>query len=52
MDLGHSVFMPYDGYFGDDVDTMAYMEKLLDDLEAVFRFRRRSSLKLCRGKAD
>ncbi|WP_106767578.1 diaminobutyrate--2-oxoglutarate transaminase [Paenibacillus faecalis] len=31
VDLSHSVFMPYDGYFGEDVDTMAYMEKLLDD---------------------
>ncbi|MEC0206181.1 diaminobutyrate--2-oxoglutarate transaminase [Paenibacillus lautus] len=31
VDLNHSVFMPYDGYFGDDVDTMAYMEKLLND---------------------
>lgn len=24
-------FKPYDGYFGEDVDTMAYMEKLLDN---------------------
>lgn len=31
VDLSNSVFMPYDGYFGEDVDTMAYMEKLLDD---------------------
>lgn len=31
VDLNHSVFMPYDGYFGDEVDTIAYMEKLLDD---------------------
>ncbi len=29
--LNHSVFMPYDGYFGADTDTVAYMEKLLDD---------------------
>ncbi|MGG6314374.1 diaminobutyrate--2-oxoglutarate transaminase [Paenibacillus macerans] len=29
--LTHSVFMPYDGYFGEDVDTIQYMEKLLDD---------------------
>lgn len=29
--LGHSVFMPYDGYFGADTDTVAYIEKLLDD---------------------
>lgn len=29
--LSHSVFMPYDGYFGADTDTVAYMEKLLDD---------------------
>lgn len=31
VDLTHSVFMPYDGYFGDNIDTIAYMEKLLDD---------------------
>lgn len=31
IELSHSVFMPYDGYFGDDVDTMAYIEKMLDD---------------------
>lgn len=31
VELSHSVFMPYDGYFGDNVDTMAYIEKLLDD---------------------
>ncbi|MFL0557628.1 MULTISPECIES: diaminobutyrate--2-oxoglutarate transaminase [Paenibacillus] len=31
MALTHSVFMPYDGYFGESVDTISYMEKLLDD---------------------
>lgn len=31
MALTHSVFMPYDGYFGEAVDTIQYMEKLLDD---------------------
>ncbi|UQZ83551.1 Diaminobutyrate--2-oxoglutarate transaminase [Paenibacillus konkukensis] len=31
VELSHSVFMPYDGYFGPDVDTVKYMEKLLDD---------------------
>ncbi|WP_160035421.1 diaminobutyrate--2-oxoglutarate transaminase [Paenibacillus sp. An7] len=29
--LTHSVFMPYDGYYGEDVDTLAYIKKLLDD---------------------
>ncbi|OWT77281.1 MULTISPECIES: diaminobutyrate--2-oxoglutarate transaminase [unclassified Achromobacter] len=29
--LGNTTFMPYDGYFGPDVDTMAYLEKMLDD---------------------
>ncbi|WP_270165129.1 diaminobutyrate--2-oxoglutarate transaminase [Paenibacillus sp. SYP-B4298] len=29
--LTHTTFMPYDGYFGEDVDTAAYLEKLLDD---------------------
>ncbi|WP_281890365.1 diaminobutyrate--2-oxoglutarate transaminase [Paenibacillus sp. YYML68] len=29
--LSQSVFMPYDGYFGEGVDTTAYIEKLLDD---------------------
>ena len=23
--------MPYDGYFGPDVDTIAYIERMLDD---------------------
>ncbi|SDE15244.1 diaminobutyrate-2-oxoglutarate transaminase [Paenibacillus sp. UNCCL117] len=31
VELGHSVFMPYDGYMGKGLDTVAYMEKLLDD---------------------
>lgn len=31
VSLNHSVFMPYDRYFGPDVDTTAYIEKLLDD---------------------
>lgn len=29
--LTYTTFMPYDGYFGDEVDTAAYLEKLLDD---------------------
>jgi diaminobutyrate-2-oxoglutarate transaminase len=29
--LGNTTFMPYDGYFGADVDTMAYLERMLDD---------------------
>ncbi|MBJ6362323.1 diaminobutyrate--2-oxoglutarate transaminase [Paenibacillus sp. GCM10012307] len=29
--LPYTTFMPYDGYFGDKVDTAAYLEKLLDD---------------------
>lgn len=29
--LGNTTFMPYDGYFGPDVDTMAYLERMLDD---------------------
>lgn len=28
--LSNAVFMPYDGSFGPDVDTMAYLERLLD----------------------
>ena len=31
MTLDHAVFMPYDNYFGKDVDTADYMAKLLDD---------------------
>lgn len=26
-----ATFMPFDGYFGDDVDTIAYLEKMLSD---------------------
>lgn len=29
--LSNSTFMPYCGYFGDDVDTLVQMEKLLED---------------------
>ncbi|CAM3797830.1 diaminobutyrate--2-oxoglutarate transaminase [Castellaniella denitrificans] len=29
--LGNISFMPYDGYFGPDVNTMAYLERMLDD---------------------
>jgi len=29
--LGNTAFVPYDGYFGPDVDTIAYMERLLED---------------------
>ncbi len=29
--LGNTTFMPYDGYFGPDVDTMAYLERMLED---------------------
>jgi diaminobutyrate-2-oxoglutarate transaminase len=31
VSLGNTVFMPYDGYFGPDVDTIAYLERMLDD---------------------
>lgn len=31
IDLNNAVFMPYDGYFGEDIDTIQYMEKMLDD---------------------
>ena len=31
LPLGGTVFMPYDGYFGDGVNTADYMEKMLDD---------------------
>ncbi len=31
VELHNSIFMPYDGYFGKDVDTADYIEKLLDD---------------------
>lgn len=29
--LSHVSFMPYDGYFGPEVDTIAYFERLLND---------------------
>lgn len=29
--LGNTVFMPYDGYMGPDVDTIAYLERMLED---------------------
>jgi diaminobutyrate-2-oxoglutarate transaminase len=29
--LGNTTFMPYDGYMGPDVNTIAYLERLLDD---------------------
>src|SRR5690606_16705635 len=29
--LGNTTFMPYDGYFGPDVDTIVYMERMLED---------------------
>ncbi len=29
--LHNSVFMPYDGYFGEDVDTVEYVEAMLQD---------------------
>ncbi len=29
--LDKSIFMPYDGYFGKDIDTADYIEKMLDD---------------------
>lgn len=31
VSLSNAVFMPYDGCFGPDVDSMAYLERLLDD---------------------
>ncbi|KDB67558.1 diaminobutyrate--2-oxoglutarate transaminase [Bordetella bronchiseptica D989] len=31
VSLGNTTFMPYDGYFGPDVDTIAYIERMLDD---------------------
>ncbi|WP_028548946.1 diaminobutyrate--2-oxoglutarate transaminase [Paenibacillus sp. UNC451MF] len=31
VELGNAVFMPYDGYFGEEMDTSRYIEKLLDD---------------------
>ncbi len=29
--LGNTSFMPFDGYFGPDVDTIVYMERMLED---------------------
>lgn len=29
--LGNTSFMPYDGYFGPDVDTIGFMERMLED---------------------
>ncbi len=29
--LGNTTFAPFDGYFGPDVNTMAYLERMLDD---------------------
>ncbi|MCI2811139.1 diaminobutyrate--2-oxoglutarate transaminase [Eoetvoesiella caeni] len=29
--LGNTTFMPYDGYLGPDVNTIAYLERMLDD---------------------
>ncbi len=29
--LANTTFMPYDGYFGPDVDTIAYLERMLED---------------------
>jgi len=29
--LGNITFMPYDGYFGPDVDTIVYLERMLED---------------------
>ncbi len=29
--LGNTSFMPFDGYFGPDVNTMDYLERMLDD---------------------
>lgn len=31
MPLGNTTFMPYCGYFGKDVDTLAQLEQMLDD---------------------
>ena len=31
MPLGGTTTMPYDGYMGDDVDTISYLERVLDD---------------------
>lgn len=52
VDLSHSVFMPYDGYFGSDVDTMAYMEKLLDDPGSGIPLPAAVIVEAVQGKAD
>lgn len=31
VSLGNTSFMPFDGYFGPDVNTMAYFERMLED---------------------
>lgn len=31
VDLGNATFLPYDGYLGPDVNTLAYFERMLDD---------------------
>ncbi len=31
VSLGNTSFMPFDGYLGADVNTMAYLERMLDD---------------------
>lgn len=31
VSLGNTTFMPFDGYFGPDVNTMAYLERMLED---------------------
>jgi len=31
LPLGGATSMPYDGYMGDDVDTIAYLERMIDD---------------------
>ncbi|MEK7945545.1 diaminobutyrate--2-oxoglutarate transaminase [Pigmentiphaga sp. YJ18] len=31
VSLGNTTFIPYDGYLGPDVDTMAYFERMLED---------------------
>ncbi|MDX3907331.1 MAG: diaminobutyrate--2-oxoglutarate transaminase [Pigmentiphaga sp.] len=31
VSLGNTTFIPYDGYFGPDVDTMVYFERILED---------------------
>lgn len=31
VSLGNTTFFPYDGYFGPDVDTIAYLDRMLSD---------------------